>query len=45
MHIKFTHYYNLKSTLSKLDSILEDFKFVTLGQLIKKGNYPARALE
>jgi polysaccharide deacetylase family protein (PEP-CTERM system associated) len=45
MHIKFTHYYNLNATLNKLDALLESFKFVTLGQLIKEGKYQGKILK
>ena len=45
MHIKFTHYYNLKGTLDKLDNVLENFSFKTLGELIKEGNYKAMNLK
>ncbi len=45
LHIKFTHYYNLHVTLNKLDTLLEAFKFTTLGELIKEGKYQGRILK
>lgn len=45
IHTKFTHYYNLKGTLNKLDNVLTNFKFITLEELIKDGNYKAIILK
>ena len=45
MHIKFTHYYNLDSTLNKLDGLLESFKFTTLGEVVRKGKHQSKILK
>lgn len=45
LHIKFTHYYNLKSTTDKIDKLLGCFEFVPLGELIKEGKYGAKVLK
>jgi polysaccharide deacetylase family protein (PEP-CTERM system associated) len=41
VHIKFTHYYNLKNTLNKLENLLNTFEFVPLGDIIKAWEYKA----
>lgn len=41
VHIRFTHYYNLKATANKLDKLLEISKFTTMGEILKKGGYEA----
>jgi len=38
MFARFIHYYNLKYTFSKLDKLLSDFDFMTLGEAIKDEN-------
>lgn len=38
-HIKFTHYYNIKNNTLKLKKLLQDFDFITLGELIKNTKY------
>lgn len=45
MHIKFTHYYNLNRTKDKMDNLLQNFSFTTLGEIIREGNYPSIALK
>jgi len=45
VHIKFTHYYNLNTTERKMDKLLQKFKFTTLGEIIKEGNYPEVAIK
>lgn len=44
IHIKFTHYYNLNKTRGKMDNLLQNFSFTTLGEIIRDGNYPSIAL-
>jgi polysaccharide deacetylase family protein (PEP-CTERM system associated) len=39
--IKLTHYYNLHTTKTKLEKLLQTFEFAPLGEVIKNGNYPA----
>lgn len=41
LHIKITHYYNLRVTERKLEMILKNFSFVPLGELIEGREYPA----
>jgi len=43
--IKFTHYYNLKSTFLKLEELLKTFSFVTLGKIIENKAYPVISLD
>lgn len=38
-HIRFIHYHNLKSTYMKLESLIREFHFVPLGELIKNQDY------
>lgn len=38
-HIKFTHYYNIKNNHVKLERLLKNFEFTTLGEIIKDNNY------
>ena len=39
-HIKFTHYYNINSTYKKIEHLVKNFQFVSLGEKIKDSNYP-----
>ncbi len=43
-HIKFVHYYNLSSTFSKLERLIERFAFVPLGELIQGSQFPDIAI-
>lgn len=43
--IKITHYFNLGTTKSKLETLLKHFRFVPLGQLITNENYPTFPVE
>lgn len=38
---RITHYYNLRSTRTKLARLIRNFSFSPLGDLIKNGDYPA----
>lgn len=40
LHIKFTHYYNINTTINKIELLLKNFKFTTIGNIIKENNYP-----
>ncbi|MCZ8512622.1 DUF3473 domain-containing protein [Paenibacillus filicis] len=44
--VRLSHYYRLRSTLGKLERLLQDFEFVPLGKLLEpsKDSYPAVAL-
>lgn len=43
--IRFVHYYNLNSTKKKLERLLQEFEFTTLGDIIaSRGDYPSVAL-
>lgn len=44
-HIKFTHYYNLKSTAEKLEYLLKEFEFSTFSEVVKDGKFPALELK
>ncbi len=37
---RFMHYFNLKSTLPKINFLLKEFDFTTLGEIIKENKYP-----
>ena len=41
IHIKFTHYHNIKKTLNKFEFMLDNFKFCPLGEIIKDVEYPS----
>lgn len=43
--VKFTHYYNLNSTYYKLEELMKNFSFTTLGEVIKDKKYPIIALD
>lgn len=45
LHIKMVHYYNLKSTYKKLDNLLKNFEFCTMGEIIKHSSYPSYELK
>ena len=45
VHIKASHYLNIDSTSRKLNSLLTDFEFVPLGELIREGTYPSVTLD
>jgi len=38
---RFTHYYNLKTTLHKLKNLIHSFEFFTLGELVESGDFPS----
>jgi len=40
-HIQTLHYLNLNTTLKKSERLLQNFEFVTLGELIKDKKYPS----
>lgn len=40
-HIKFTHYYNINNNALKLEKLIKNFQFGTLGEIIKDNNYRA----
>ena len=44
-HIEFIHYYNLETTLRKLERLLNDYKFVPLGELIRDEEYPVLSIK
>lgn len=43
-HIKMVHYYNLDTTYKKLNSLLDDFDFCPMGQIIHEKEYPTFVL-
>lgn len=44
LHIKMVHYYNLRSTYKKLEKLLMDFKFCTMGDIVRGGGYSSYEL-
>jgi polysaccharide deacetylase family protein (PEP-CTERM system associated) len=44
-HLKFIQYYNLTSTITKLENLLRDFKFSSLGEVIHGRIYPEKCLD
>jgi polysaccharide deacetylase family protein (PEP-CTERM system associated) len=44
-HLKFVQYYNLRTTLEKLEKLLKDFAFMSLGEVIKGKIYPEKCLD
>jgi hypothetical protein len=42
--IKFVHYYNLNTTINKLEKVLNRFAFAPLGTVIKEREYPEMPL-
>lgn len=38
---RFTHYYNLRTTLYKLKNLINNFNFITLGELIEEAKFPS----
>jgi polysaccharide deacetylase family protein (PEP-CTERM system associated) len=44
-HLKFIQYYNLTSTLKKLENLLKDFKFLSLGEVTHGRIYPEKCLD
>ncbi|MBP1154246.1 MULTISPECIES: DUF3473 domain-containing protein [unclassified Paenibacillus] len=41
---RFIHYFNMDSTHCKLNRLLNEFEFGSLGEVIKQGSYPALSL-
>lgn len=39
MHIKAVHYYNLPSTVKKLELLLKNFNFVSMGKIIEENDF------
>jgi polysaccharide deacetylase family protein (PEP-CTERM system associated) len=43
--VKVAQYYNLASTEEKFEKLLDDFRFVPLGEIVRNGSYPAISLD